>query len=103
MIPKTALCIVMFAERQAQILLPNPNLSLEEKLKRESPVYHNKTKLSIFCLIQSINDYVQINTHWRYIHVVRIMVSNVLLLASKTFFPTSQGLVSAGMNCRALR
>ena len=31
------------------------------------------------------------------------MVSNILLLVSKTFFPTSQGLVGADMNCRALR
>jgi hypothetical protein len=56
-----------------------------KKLKCESPVYHNKIKsetwkmfqygirkkpipqLSIFCLIQGINNYVQINTYWRYI------------------------------------
>jgi hypothetical protein len=44
MIPITMLCIVMFAERQAQILLAKPNLSLEIKLKCESLVYHNKTK-----------------------------------------------------------
>ena len=30
------------------------------------------------------------------------MASNILLLASKKVFPTSQGLVGAGMNCRAL-
>ena len=30
------------------------------------------------------------------------MASNILLLASKHFFLTSQGLVGAGMNCRAL-
>jgi len=88
-----------------------------KKLKRESPVYHNKTKslkhekcfnlvsekthsISIFCLIQGINNYVQINTYWRYI--VRIMASNILLLVSKIFFPTCQGVVGAGMNCRAL-
>jgi hypothetical protein len=47
-----------------------------------------------------INNYVQINTYWRYI--VRIMASNILLLASKKSFLTSQGLVGAGMNCRAL-
>jgi hypothetical protein len=48
--------------------------------------YQKKTipQLSIFCLIQSINNYVQINTYWRYI--VRIMASNILLLASN-FFP----------------
>ena len=55
---------------------------------------------SIFCLIQSINNYVQINTYWRYI--VRFMASNILLLASKNLFLTSQGLVGADMNCRAL-
>jgi hypothetical protein len=53
-------------------------------------------QLSIFCLIQSINNYVQINTYWRYI--VRIMASNILLLASKIVFLTSQVLVGAGMN-----
>ena len=58
-------------------------------------------QLSIFCLIQSINNYVQINTYWRYI--VRIMASNILLLASKILFLTSKGLVGAGMNCRALQ
>jgi len=62
---------------------------------------HSSTKLvSIFCLIQGINNYVQINTYWRYI--VRIMASNILLLVSKKCFLTSQELVSAGMNCRAL-
>ena len=30
------------------------------------------------------------------------MASNILLLASKKCFLTSQGLVGAGMNCRAL-
>ena len=30
------------------------------------------------------------------------MASNILLLASKFVFLTSQGLVGAGMNCRAL-
>jgi hypothetical protein len=37
---------------------------------------------------------------WRYI--VQIMVINILLLASKHFLLTSQELVGAGMNCRAL-
>ena len=58
-------------------------------------------QLSIFCLIQGINNYVQINTYWSYI--VRILASNILLLASKKCFLTSQALVSAGMNCRALK
>jgi hypothetical protein len=40
MIPITTLCIVMFAERQANILLAKPNVT-GKKLKRESPVYHN--------------------------------------------------------------
>jgi hypothetical protein len=92
-----------------------------KKFKREIIVYHNKTKslkyenclnlvsekahssnklVSIFCLIQGIYNYVQISTYWRYI--VRIMASNIVLLASKKCFLTSQGLVGAGMNCRAL-
>jgi hypothetical protein len=61
---------------------------------------HSSTKYLIFCLIQGINNYVQINMYWRYI--VWIMASNILLLASKFVFLTSQGLVGAGMNCRAL-
>ena len=71
-------------------------------MKNVSMWYQKKTipLLSIFCLIQSINNYVQINTYWRYI--VRTMASNILLLASKIVFLTSQGLVGAGMNCRAL-
>ena len=72
-------------------------------MKNISMWYQKKPipQLSIFCLIQGINNYVQINTYWRYI--VRIMASNIYLLASKQFFLTSQGLVRAGMNCRALR
>ena len=118
MIPITTLCIVMFAERQAQILLAKPNLSLEKSfnvkvlfiiiklkvwnMKIVSMWYQKKPilQISIICLIQGINNYVQINTYWRYI--VRIMASNILLLASKKSFLTSQGQVGAGMNCRAL-
>jgi hypothetical protein len=62
-------------------------------------------QLSMFCLIQGINTYVQINTYWSYIVQICIFInlaSNILLLASKTCFLTSQGLVGAGMNCRAL-
>ena len=72
-------------------------------MKNVSMWYQKKPipQLSIFCLIQGINNYVQIHTYWRYI--VRIMASNIVWLASKTFSPTSQGLVSAGMNCRALK
>jgi hypothetical protein len=71
-------------------------------MKNVSMWYQKKPipQLSIFCLIQGINNYVQINTYLRYI--LRIMASNILLLASKFFFLTSQGLVGAGMNCRAL-
>ena len=104
--------------RQAQILLAKLNLSLERRLnvkvlfikiklkvwnmKNVSMWYQKKRlpHLSIFCLIQSINNYVQINTYWRYI--VRIIASNILLLASNFFSLTSQELVGAGMNCRAL-
>ena len=56
-------------------------------------------QLNIFCLIQGTNNYIQINTFWRYI--VRIM-ANILLLASKICFPTSQGIVDAVMNSRAV-
>ena len=62
-------------------------------------------QLRMFCLIQGINNYVQINTYWSYIVQICIFInlaSNILLLASKTCFLTSQGLVGAGMNCRAL-
>jgi hypothetical protein len=47
----------------------------------------------VSCLIQGIDNYVQVNTYWRYI--VRIMASNICFL-------TSQGLVGVGMNYRAL-
>jgi hypothetical protein len=52
-------------------------------MKNVSMWYQKKPipQLSIFCLIQSVNNYVQINTYWRYI--VQIMASNILLLASK--------------------
>jgi hypothetical protein len=68
-------------------------------MKNVSMWYQKKPipQLSIFCLIQSINNYVQINTY-----IVQIMASNILLLGSKNNFLTSQGLVGAGMNCRAL-
>jgi hypothetical protein len=62
-------------------------------------------QLNLFCLIQGINDYVQINTYWSYIVRICIFVnlaSNILLLASKKCFLTNQGLVGAGMYCRAL-
>jgi hypothetical protein len=71
-------------------------------MKNVSMWYQKKPipQLCIVCLILGINKYVQINTYWRYI--VRIMTSNILLLASKFVFPTSQGLVGVGMNCTAL-
>ena len=64
-------------------------------------------QLSMFCLIQEINNYmhVQINTYWSYIVHTCIFInltSNILLLASMKCFLTSQELVRAGMNCRAL-
>jgi hypothetical protein len=71
-------------------------------MKNVSMWYQKKPipQLSIFCLIQGINNYVQINKYWRYI--VRIMASNILLLVSKNNVLTCQGLVGAGMNSRAL-
>jgi hypothetical protein len=58
-------------------------------MKNVSMWYQKKPipQLSIFCLIQGINNYVQITTYWKYI--VRIMASNILLLASNNVFPTS--------------
>ena len=52
-------------------------------MKNVSMWYQKKPipQLSIFCLIQGINNYVQINTYWRYI--VQIIASNILLLAIK--------------------
>ena len=63
-------------------------------------------QLSIFCLIHGIINYVQIITYWSCIVRIGIFInltSNILLLASKKCFLTSQGLVGAGMNCRALQ
>ena len=62
-------------------------------------------QLSMFYLIQGINNYVPINTYWSYKVEICIFIklpSNILLLASKKCFLVSQGLVGAGMNCRAL-
>ena len=92
----------------------------KNKFKHESFVYHNKSvkrkkkikdgnpipQLSIFCLIYGIINYVQINTYWSCIVRIGIFInltSNILLLASKKCFLTSQGLVGAGMNCRTLQ
>ena len=47
-------------------------------------------QLSMFCLIQGINNYVQINTYWSYIVQISIffnLASNILLLASKKVYP----------------
>ena len=78
MIPITTLCIVC---RKTDLDIAGKTKFITgKKLKRESPVYHNKTKnlkhlcfnvvsekpihqLSNFCLIQGINNYVQINTY----------------------------------------
>ena len=79
-------------------------------MKNASILYQQKPipQQSIFCLIRDINNYVEINIYWSYIHfVVRIdifinLASNILLFASKKCFLTRQGLVGAGMNCWAL-
>jgi hypothetical protein len=113
----------MFAERQAQIWYCWQNLvcyckkGLNVKdlfflikvwnIKNVSIWFQQKPipQLSMFCFIQGINNYVQINTYWSYIVWICIFIdlaSNKLLLASKKCFLTSQGLVGAGMNCRAL-
>ena len=74
----------------------------KEKFKLESLVYHNKNlkhnfffnmvsakpipQLSIFCLLQGIINYVQINTYWNCIVPIGIFInltSNIILLASK--------------------
>ena len=110
--PLTTLCIVMFAERQVQILPAKPNLLRERKSSnvfiklwyQQKPI----PQQSIFCLIRDINNYVEINIYWSYIHFVVCidtfinLASNILLFASKKCFLTRQGLVGAGMNCWAL-
>jgi hypothetical protein len=76
-------------------------------MKNASILYQQKPipQKSIFCLIRDINNYVEINIYWSYIHfVVRIdifinLASNILLFVSKKCFLTRQGLVGAGMNC----
>jgi hypothetical protein len=107
MIPVTTLCIVIFAERQAQILLAKPNLLSERNslnvkvlfiiIKHKKNVYWiwNQQKpipqLSIFCLIQGIINYVQIDTYWSCIVRIGIFINlanNILLLASKNCFLT---------------
>jgi len=76
-------------------------------MKNASILYQQKPipQLSIFCLIQDINNYVEINIYWSYIVRIDIFInlaSNILLLTSKKCFLTRQGLVGAGMNCWAL-
>jgi ribosomal protein S13 len=74
------------------------------------PFFFKIGKLSLgetveFRLIQGIINYVQINTYWSCIVRIGIFTnvpSNILLLASKRCFLTSQGLVGVGMNCRTL-
>jgi hypothetical protein len=68
-------------------------------------IWFQQKSIPQLSLIQGINNYVQINTYWSYIVQICIFInlaSNILLLASKKCFPTSQGLVGAGMYCRAL-
>jgi hypothetical protein len=63
------------------------------------------SQLSIFCLIQGIIYFVQINIYWIFIVRIAIFInlaSNILLLARKKCFLTSQRLVGAGMDCRPL-
>ena len=102
---------VMFAESQAQLLLAKricycrKSLNVEVlfflmkvwNMKNVSIWFQRKPipQLSMFCLIQRINNYVQINTYWSYIVWICIFInlaSNILLLASKKCFLTSQGL-----------
>ena len=92
----------MFYRKAGRDIAGKTEFVTGKKFIREIIVYHNKTKslkyencfnvvsekahsstklVSIFCLIQGINNYVQINTYWRYI--VRIMASSILLLVSK--------------------
>ena len=58
-------------------------------------------QLSIFCLIQGIINFVQINTYWNFIVQIAIFI-NLASNISKKCFLTSQGQVGAGMHCRAL-
>ena len=61
----------------------NKSLKHEKCFNVVSEKTHSATK---YLLPHSgINNYVQINTYWRYI--VQIMASNILLLASKNCFP----------------
>ena len=84
-----------------------------KKIQVATQTYKKFKRVSIFCLIQGINNCIQMITHWNYIVCIGIntywnklstnwLASNIILLASKKCFHTSQGLVGAGMNCRAL-
>ena len=120
MLPVTTLCIDMLQKGRPRYCNLNWICYGKEKvlfiiikvwnMKNVSVLYQQKPipQQSIFCLIRDINNYVEINIYWSYIHfVVRIdifinLASNILLFASKKCFLTRQGLVGAGMNCWAL-
>ena len=104
MIPVTTLCIVMFAERQAQILPAKPNLLRERKSSnvfiklwyQQKPI----PQQSIFSLIQCINNYSWINTYWSCMVRIGIFInltSNMFWRIKNVFL-----LARAGMNCRGL-
>ena len=58
-----------------------------KSLKHEKGVEFKFKRVSIFCLIQGINNYAQINIYWSYIEQIGIFIN----LASKQCFLTSQG------------
>jgi hypothetical protein len=71
-------------------------LNVKVNMKNASVWYQQKPipQLSIFCLIQGINNYPQINTYWScvvHIGVFINLASNMFLLMSKKCFLTSQG------------
>ena len=83
-----------------QVLINKKNKYKDKKIQAATQTKSGDEfkKVSISCLIQGITNCLQINTYWSY----NRLVSNILLLASKKCFLSSQGLVGAGMNCRAL-
>ena len=88
MIPVT-LCIVMFAERQAQLIPTKWICYRKEKVSTWKSCLLNKSRL-----IQGINNYLWINTYWSCIVWIGIYInlaSNILLLASTKCFLITQG------------
>jgi hypothetical protein len=90
-----------------QILINKKDKNKDKKIQVATQTYKKWefTRVSISCLIQGINYCLQI-----YKYILELysyssynwLASNILLLASKNCFLTRQGLVGAGMNCRAL-